>query len=692
APVVNSLAAATHALQESHRVRSLKKDDDLFLHLRESLRKALEGLDKTRFVVLPALKDQEAGAWLAPEALAGRRPVVLDSRLWDFDPATVGGEPLPGSGKSLWSADLARPFVRLGERLLLFGRAAEQFYRSRSLLGQAPVLLNLILGAWLGYGDRPPAEAALGPNPFFSSADVARLVEAMLLDVRGAKPTDAESPRALLEKLAALPPSAQALAAPLIRRSLDSGVLPLELGLQLDRIAAALRLLPHMPPETIATESPLAPNMSRAGGRTFTTIRSEGRESLYELRGAEKIPIAGLQEKTGIRSIVRQGGRYWVTVGYGGESRLYQIRGTRASPVPGLPGANSFDEKGGRLFARVIHPDTTDTIYEILPEQAVPIQGLENLVNAYTPAPAGGRLWAKAQTASDRWTLFEVRDRQAFPVPELRDKTEIGSIVTQDGRVFVEVQEDEEQSLLELKGSSWLPVPGLARRPLGSMIGPLEIGGRLWVGLDDADGLRSYFELKGDALLPVAGLQKVAARGLLPGPGGEAWIALPREDGRQSYHAIRGLALEPVPGLEAKVSFGVPHIAGGRAFVHAAEEKADSRTLYELRDGRAAAVPGLSGKKSITPRHVAGRVFFVTEEQDGTNLLYESSEGRARRIPGVSSFPNFLETGHGRILLHTTKDGIHTVSSLEEEGAVVVPGLEKLTSFDAPEAAGRHML
>ena len=158
-PVVNSLAVALKNLQEQNRIKSLRREDDLYSHLRARVMRTLESLNSD-YVAVPASVDLK----LSPAALAGRRPVPLDARLWDFDPSTVGGEPLAGSGKAIWSVPMDQPYAKVGDRILL-SRAAVERQRQDAFEGHGPVLLNDIINVFHDYGQRPEPEAVMAGQP-----------------------------------------------------------------------------------------------------------------------------------------------------------------------------------------------------------------------------------------------------------------------------------------------------------------------------------------------------------------------------------------------------------------------------------------------------------------------------------------------------------------------------------------------
>ncbi len=638
APVLNALAAALALLQESHRVKSLRKEDDLFLHLRERLKPALAALQEKGFVAVPA------AVALGPEALGGRKPLALDARLWDFDPATVGGEVLPGTGKSVWTLPLKAVFARVGKRLLLLDEKSVLQQRAAALAGRAPVLLNLILGVWLGYGDRPPPEALLAAKP------------AKRATASKAATADEKTVRRLLAARKDLSPDRKDFLEPLLLRSLSGGETAETLALKLARVAAVYGAAPGLPADAVeAVFRTVVVLLERDG---YFQDYDGAKVVLHRASADGAEPVAGLGAQKWMGKFARVGARlFFFARGDAPNSyTVYELGPQGARPVPGLAGkgdGHAIETVGGRSFVTMQEPDGTWTVYELGAEGATPVPGLAGKKEARFFTPKGGRVYARVQEPDSRWTAYEITAEGAAPLPGL------------DHVAILEFGQDGDGAFFRF----------LKHRVGGSPLSPEDLGksyvstGELEAshaaeeaarGLSFADTDRLLDELlKGLEIARAKGVEERSEKrdGVFKLAGREfvktrVWIG-PVYHGAGLYEAVDG-GLRPIRDLSEQRILSEPFAVGKRIFVKAVSQSRET-ALYEIVAGRAEPVLILAGVQRVGEPFFAGDRAYLEVRFDESPLdwIYELGPDKISILPGLDggSYARLLTGADGELLV-----------------------------------------
>jgi hypothetical protein len=308
APTINSLACTFAVLRDQNRIKSFKKDDDLFNYLSSQISQSLASMNHD-YVILPAGLDLR----LTPEALGPRTPVALDARLWDFDPQTVGGKIVPGSGKSIWSIAMEMPYAKVSDRLYLLSRriVEEQFASSD---GRTPVLLDLIFRVWLGYGQRPEVEAAINHSHQKAEAPMATNVAAQ---PQAAQQQNRPMPhhqhaQTILNDYPELDSSLAKKIFPYLSQALQFGQTPSDIRKRLDRVLSVSRLGQGLSQEVLTTSLEIRVPRDLLIGRTYpqsglVSEMVQGRFNLYRITPERVLPIPLISGVHSIDSVVRFG-------------------------------------------------------------------------------------------------------------------------------------------------------------------------------------------------------------------------------------------------------------------------------------------------------------------------------------------------------------------------------------------------
>ncbi|MBK8574972.1 MAG: hypothetical protein IPN90_04575 [Elusimicrobia bacterium] len=159
APIVNALFAVYRVFQKGSRPRSSRPEDDLAVYLKDQLGGILPTLDRNAWVLIPS----ELEGRLADDSLGKRQPVVLDGELFKFNPETVKGEIIMSGRNTVWKVNLKdNIYIRVGGALLL-NRSVFDFLNQsdRVFPGKGPLILNLLFGFWIGYGEKTSYEDEL---------------------------------------------------------------------------------------------------------------------------------------------------------------------------------------------------------------------------------------------------------------------------------------------------------------------------------------------------------------------------------------------------------------------------------------------------------------------------------------------------------------------------------------------------
>ncbi len=411
APVINSLAAAMDVLQG--RINSMDRRDDLFLALHDLVQTAVLKLKASNFVIVPS--SENSTLRLSKGALAGKVPVALDSRLWDFDPATVGGRLLGGAGRSVWSVAMNLTFMRIAQRILLLKDNVVKFQQNSAFQGEPAVLLNGLLSVWTGYGDRPTPEAELWgneqvPGQFaHAKRKVAHQTTGRSRASAGwVRPDRARSTAIahnLLSAQPGIPANVREYVGPRIIRSLESGETEDNIIGQLNRIADIYGLAPDLPPFVGSLGANFGGRITTPyaiDGRVFTRLDVDNtdREHLYEIAPGGMRRISNI-ELDGIdydySSLYKIGGRLFYIVDYYHNHEKYwqgwEILGQVGRPIeekdfepvdsPTLFSAPFRSTRGvrtfnGRRYEAVELPfSNTQTINELEGEMSSPVPGHE---------------------------------------------------------------------------------------------------------------------------------------------------------------------------------------------------------------------------------------------------------------------------------------------------------------------------
>ena len=505
APVIN---AVYDVLEKMSRASGKQARKDISRHFRDRFSEKMEAVEQSGAVVLPVRE----GGLIAAEALAGKIPVYIDERLFEFDPAKVGGILVPTSGKSVWITALKRTFVRI-RRLLLLNRETAELYSKSSFEGTGSVLLNLLFSVWTGYGKKPGAETILkaASSP---GASTSRKTITLQSEAAPSLPDLSKYPKEVWRFI-----SQHFLAG----GREDNGSGKVERLIAVQKFAGSVGVHSWQPGTTMR---------GSARGYHFLAARTLEKKNTYFMwydgsgytlcvitaDGAERVSdlLTG-NTQMGFPRIID--GTDYVNADDGSGLKLYRLVDGGVEKVGGIPNGlrfiNDLGSFGGNMYvAGVGLSNLNRTLYWIKEGIAQKVSGFPEEIEAIggpfaEPVAIHGVMYVNVEDKSG-WTLYRVINGRAEPAGGLPSGVkDMGKLFVVDDTGYVTVSDGAVWTLYCFTETGWREVTGFRSQPTYILKNNLS-----YISANDSDGLYSLYRLMGDRVEEVS--ERIRRKNYIP--------------------------------------------------------------------------------------------------------------------------------------------------------------------------------
>ncbi len=474
-PVVNAVYLAAERLQQSQRTKTKGEELNIARHLRQRFYQAASRLKEMDYVFLPAMEQQA----IAPEAYAGKKPLTVEEGLLPFDPRGIDAQPVLSSGKSVWIANLTRPFARVG-KLLLLNQAIYYAYVDKALAGQGPLLLNLLFGVWTGYGTKPGTEATL-----HAGGSVPRGV------------ADA-SPAGMTFKFDDYPVNIRQLLQFNYFRSGRTGLAP-KAAERLSKIDDFCAVHGFSIADAFKTElAGESYDVAEIDGDLFLRMQRGIVYDLYRWTGSAFSELTEFHGLDVIQMPEKVGEDILVGAGEPGSMSLYQWSGRRFEVVPDLKPAQiiyPIGQAGGKTYVAV-RQGAEDIIYRRSHGRFEVVQELRRLNLKEGPIQIGEEVFFIGSSDHHSY-LFRLANGRFELTQGLADAREIGIPVSAGGQIYVNLTSlsDDSQHFYRLTDGRFVEIVELKDKDgYGT---PVEVGGETYEIAGPANDARLYRLVQG---------------------------------------------------------------------------------------------------------------------------------------------------------------------------------------------------